>query len=79
MFTAVLIYVDDMVITGNNAKAISELKEYLSTHFHMKDFGLLSYFLGLEVLHSAEGLFLCQRKYIKDLLSETKMAHCKPL
>ena len=78
-FTVVFIYVDDIVITGNNAAAIPELKEYLSAHFHMKDLGLLSYFLGLEMLHTTEGLFLCQKKYTKDLLAETKMAHCKPL
>ena len=68
-----------MVITGNDANAIDKLETYLSDQFHMKDLGQLSYFLGLEVLHIAEGIFLCQRKYVKDLLKETRMNNCRPL
>jgi len=79
VFTVVLIYVDDMVITGNNVEAITELKAYLSAHFHKKDLEHLSYFLRLEVFHTAQGLFLCQKKYTKDLLQETKMDCCRPL
>jgi len=75
----VLIYVDDMVIAGNDSLVISELKHHLCTHFHMKDLGHLSYFLGLEIFPTAQGLFLCQKKYIKDLLQETKMTQCRPL
>jgi len=66
------------VITGNDANAIDKLETYLSDQFHMKDLGQLSYFLGLEVLHIAEGIFLCQRKYVKDLLKETKIDNSKP-
>ena len=78
-FTAVLVYVDDMVITGTHLDIISALKAYLCSRFHMKDLGQLSYFLGLEVLYSPQCLFLCQKKYTKDLLAETKMEHCRPL
>jgi len=74
-----MVYVDDMVIAGNHMTAISELKQYLCTHFHMKDLGHLTYFLGLEIFSTAQGLFLCQKKYTKDLLQETKMAHYRPL
>ena len=78
-FTAVLIYVDDMVITGSAVDAITELKGYLSHQFHMKDLGELSYFLGLEVSKTEEGIFLCQKKYVGDLLKETRIENCKPL
>jgi hypothetical protein len=39
----------------------------------VKDLGLLSYFLGIEVRHHSDGLTLTQRKYIHDLLSRTNM------
>ena len=48
-FTAILVYVDDLMITGTHSSEIQLLKSQLSSHFHMKDLGSLSYFLGLEV------------------------------
>jgi len=59
VFTAVLVSVDDMVIVGNTLSAIEDLKQYLNLHFHMKDLGELKYFLGLEVVRTAAGIFLC--------------------
>jgi hypothetical protein len=44
-----LLYVDDMIITGNDSIGILELKQFLNQHFEMKDLGNLSYFLGLEI------------------------------
>jgi len=44
VFTTVLVYVDDMLIVGNNNPAIEELKEYLHLQFHMADLGELKYF-----------------------------------
>ena len=64
-----LLYVDDMIITGDDTSGIANLKESLSHHFEMKDLGPLSYFLGLEVTSSTNGLFLSQAKYASDLLS----------
>lgn len=69
-FTAVLIYVDDLIITGNSLDAINKLKSLLSTNFHMKDLGNLSYFLGMEFTISSQGIFISQRKYALDLLKE---------
>ena len=66
----VLVYVDDLVIAGNDSKAITKFKEYLSDCFHMKDLGPLKYFLGIEVARGSEGIFLCQRKFALDILSE---------
>lgn len=67
----VLIYVDDIVITGSNEKCISQLKFLLHQKFSIKDLGILKYFLGLEVAYSKKGIFLNQRKYVLDLLQET--------
>lgn len=54
---AILIYVDDIVIGGNNGVAISRFKSYLQTCFHMKDLGHLKFFLGLEVARNSTGIF----------------------
>ncbi|XP_065855377.1 uncharacterized mitochondrial protein AtMg00810-like [Euphorbia lathyris] len=45
----------------------------------MKDLGALKYFLGIEVARGAEGLFLSQRKYTLDVLTEAGMLGCKPI
>ena len=54
----VLVYVDDLIISGNNSAALRTFKTYLSDCFHMKDLGTLKYFLGIEVARSESGLFL---------------------
>jgi hypothetical protein len=77
--TALIIYVDDMVVTGNDADEISSLQQHLASEFEMKQLGNLKYFLGIEVARSEHGIFLCQRKYILDLLSEVGLLGCKPV
>jgi len=72
-----LLYVDDMIITGDDSIGIEELKQFLCQHFEMKDLGPLSYFLGLEVLSSSGGLFLSQAKYASDLVSRAGLTDCK--
>ena len=74
-----VIYVDDMVIIGNNAKEIDRLRRKLFQEFEMKDLGQLKYFLGIEVLMSKKGIFITQRKYTLDLLAEAGMIDCKPV
>jgi len=69
--TTLIIYVDDMIVTGNDQDEIFSLQQYLAFEFEMKKLGNLKYFLGIEVARSKHGIFLCQRKYIIDLLSET--------
>jgi hypothetical protein len=77
-FMAVLIYVDDLVIAGNCSDTCINFKQYLRKCFHMKDLGPLKYFLGLELARGSTGLFICQRKYILEILEECKMLDCKP-
>ena len=45
----VLVYVDDIIITGNNDVVISKFKHFLAQSFSIKDLGTLCYFLGIEV------------------------------
>jgi Reverse transcriptase (RNA-dependent DNA polymerase) len=73
-----IIYVDDMIITGNDEAEMKKLEEKLSHEFEMKNLGRLKYFLEIEVMRSKEGIFLSQRKYILDLLKELGMLECKP-
>jgi hypothetical protein len=72
-----LLYVDDMIITGDDSIGILELKQFLSQHFEMKDLGTLSYFLGLEIYSSSDGSYLTQAKYISNLLSWATLIDCK--
>lgn len=62
-FTALLIYVDELVLAGNNLDMINKVKATLQHHFHIKDLGPLKYFLGLEVARNNSGIKICQQKY----------------
>jgi hypothetical protein len=76
--TTLIIYVDDMIITGDDIEEISQLQKQLATEFEMKNLGGLKYFLGIEVARSKQGIFLSKRKYVQDLLSEVELLECKP-
>ncbi|KAG7536936.1 Integrase catalytic core [Arabidopsis suecica] len=74
----ILVYVDDIIISGNDKVGIQETKAFLKSVFDIKDLGELKYFLGIEVCRSKEGLFLSQRKYTLDLLSQVGKLGAKP-
>jgi hypothetical protein len=76
--TVLVVYVDDIIITGDDEQRIKYLKENLSKEFEVKDLGQLKYFLGIEVARSPPGIVLSQRKYVLDLLNETCMIECRP-
>ena len=75
----ILIYVDDIIITGSSTSVIDSVIQSLSREFAVKDLGKLSYFLGVELLPHKAGLFLTQRQYILNLLNRTKMAEARPI
>ncbi|GJW47591.1 retrovirus-related pol polyprotein from transposon TNT 1-94 [Tanacetum coccineum] len=74
----VLVYVDDLIVSGNDHEAITQFKTYLSNFFHVKDLGNLKYFLGIEVARAKERIYLCQRKYALDIISEVGLLGAKP-
>ena len=63
-----VVYVDDIVITGNDQDGITDLKQHLFKHFRTKDLGRLKYFIGIEVAQSRSGIVISQRKYALDIL-----------
>ncbi|XP_039040651.1 uncharacterized mitochondrial protein AtMg00810-like [Hibiscus syriacus] len=74
----VLVYVDDLLLTGNDLSMIEELKVVLHHNFKINDLGVLKYFLGFEVLRSNGGILLTQRKYALEVIEDTGLGGAKP-
>jgi hypothetical protein len=77
-FTAVLIYVDDILLTGNDLDEMKRLKEFLLKRFRIKDIGDLKYFFGIEFSRSKKGIFMSQRKYTLDILQDSGLIGARP-
>ena len=73
----VLVYVDDIIVTGSDNKGIEGVIGKLSGAFALKDLGNLSYFLGIQVIRNQNSIMLSQAKYVQDLLTKTEMESCK--
>jgi len=78
VFLALLVYVDDIILAGNDPQACSVFKTYLNNCFRIKDLGPLKYFLGIEVARGPRGLFLSQRKYALEIVEESGLRGNKP-
>ncbi|KAH9783576.1 reverse transcriptase Ty1/copia-type domain-containing protein [Citrus sinensis] len=75
--TIMLIYVDDIIITGSNCEDVEEVVVKLSKTFALKDLGDLNFFLRIQVARTHDIIQLSQTKYIQDLLTKIEMADCK--
>ena len=73
-----VVYVDDIILTGTDIKEIDSLKVFLHEKFRIKDLGKLHYLLGLEILYRQDGVLISQRKFTLDLLKEFDSMHYKP-
>ena len=71
----ILVYVDDILITGDNSTAIHTLIHDLNTAFALQTLGSMHYFLGFEVIRTPSVLHLCQTKYASDLLQKTNVGN----
>lgn len=74
-----LVYVDDIIVTGNDDKEKQVLSQCLAKEFEIKVLGRMKYFLGIEVAHSRKGIFISQQEYVLDLLKEAGKTTCKPV
>ena len=77
--TYILVYVDDILITGSSEQVVMHLITSLNREFALKDLREVNYFLGIEVNHTSEGIHLSQGKYITDPLCKAKIQGVNPI
>ena len=75
-FLVLCLYVDDLLFTGNSEHLFADFKQSMFKEFEMTDNGLMSYFLGIEVKQENDGIFISQKKYMRDILEKFKMENC---
>ncbi|PRQ55909.1 putative RNA-directed DNA polymerase [Rosa chinensis] len=75
-FLIVCLYVDDLIYTGNDEDLFKSFKHSMMAEFEMTDLGLLHYFLSIEVVQSATGIFIMQKKYAVEILDRFEMKTC---
>ncbi|GJU46618.1 uncharacterized mitochondrial protein-like protein [Tanacetum coccineum] len=76
-FLALVIYVDDTLLTSNNTTLINHFKQELDKTFSIKDLGQLNYYLGIEFLKNSKGITKSQKKYALELLQSSKVLDLK--
>lgn len=74
-----LLYVDDIIITGNSDYLINKFKSALMSEFKTKDLGPLKCFLGIKIDRNVKGMFLSQPIYVDKLLQKFGMENCHPI
>lgn len=73
------LYVDDLIYTGNDESMCNDFRSSMMLEFHMMDLGRMRYFLGIEILKNNHGIFMCQRKYAHDVLTQFGMQDCNAI
>ena len=72
----VSLYVDDLLLTRNNARLFEDFKQEMMKGFEMTDLGLMTFFLGMEIKQAEHEVFIYQKKYAKDILKKFKLEEC---
>ena len=73
------LYVNDLLVIENNAKLIEKFKKEMMDVFEMTNLRKMMHFLGMEVKQDKHGVFIYQKKYVKEILKRFQMENCKPM
>ena len=74
-----VLYVDDLIITGNDLLLVEQIKAALCQRFEMTDLGTLHFFLGLEIQQTPGGMFVSQQRYVLELLEKFQMRDARSI
>ncbi|KAL0408278.1 UNVERIFIED_CONTAM: Retrovirus-related Pol polyprotein from transposon RE1 [Sesamum radiatum] len=77
-FVALLVYVDDILVTAPTLELIQSVKSYLHSLFTIKDLGDARYFLGLEIARNSTGMYVAQAKYVQDIIRDIGLLNARP-
>ena len=80
-FVILSLYVDDILLVGNDKQYLLSIKEWLSSNFEIKDMGEAGFILGVKIHRdrSKKLLALSQEVYIKKILERFNMSNCNPI
>jgi hypothetical protein len=71
--------VDDIIFDGSSHVLVLSFKEMMEKEFQMSMMGELTFFLGIQVKQTKQGIFIHQAKYTKDLMKKFNMSELKPV
>ena len=60
-------FVDDIIFIGNCDAMFQEFKKFMMDKFEMSDFGMMHYFLSIEMVKSSDGIFISQRNTLEAI------------
>lgn len=66
------LYANDMLVTGDDTRLVEEFKQEMMQAFEMTDLGFRTYFLGIEIKQNENDVFVCQKKYAKEILKKLR-------
>ncbi|XP_020421230.1 uncharacterized protein LOC18775571 [Prunus persica] len=75
----VCLYVDDLIFTGNDEAMFVDFKNSMMADFDITDLGKMKYYLGIEVVQTATGYFIGQKKYAQEVFERFHMENCNPV
>lgn len=70
---------DDLFVTGSNTRLVEKFKKEMIQVFEMADLGLMTFFLGMEIRQGEHEVFICQKKYVNEILKKFKLDECKEM
>ena len=76
-FVIISLYVDDLLVTRSNEELVRKFKEDMKQTFEMTDLGEVTYFLEMKIKQNNGEVFICQKKYAKEILKKFRMDECK--